>query len=83
MATINVSLPDPMTDWIEAQTRSGRFGSASDYLRALIRQDQDRSRAVNELQDLVTEGLESGVSDRTVGEIVGAARREASGFSRT
>ena len=60
MATMNVSLPDPMKDWVEAQTRGGRYSNASDYVRDLIRRDQDRQQAVADLQRLVTEGLESG-----------------------
>lgn len=60
MATMNVSLPDPMKDWVESQTKSGRYSNASDYVRDLIRRDQDRQTAVAELQRLVDEGLESG-----------------------
>lgn len=60
MATMNVSLPDTMKEWVEAQARGGRYSNASDYVRDLIRRDQDRQQAVTELQRLVTEGLESG-----------------------
>lgn len=60
MATMNVSLPDPMKDWVETQTRTGRYSNASDYVRDLIRRDQDRQNAITELQKLVDEGLESG-----------------------
>lgn len=41
MATMNVSLPDAMRDWVEQQTKSGRYANASDYVRDLIRHDQD------------------------------------------
>lgn len=60
MATMNVSLPDSMKDWVERQTRSGRYSNASDYVRDLIRRDQDRQNALTELQKLVDEGLASG-----------------------
>ncbi len=60
MATMNVSLPDPMKAWVERQTEDGRYSNASDYVRDLIRRDQDRQNAIDELQTLVTEGLESG-----------------------
>ena len=60
MATMNVSLPDPMKDWVEQQTRGGRYSNASDYVRDLIRRDQDRAAKIAHLQRLVTEGLESG-----------------------
>lgn len=74
MATMNVSLPDPMKEWVEAQTRTGRYSNASDYVRDLIRRDQERSDKLAELQRLITEGLESGVSDRSKEDILQAAR---------
>ena len=33
MATINVSLPDPMKDWMEDQVKTGQYSNASDYVR--------------------------------------------------
>ena len=58
MATMNVSLPASMKDWVEAQTETGRYANASDYVRDLIRQDQRRA-AEERLADLVREGLQS------------------------
>lgn len=63
MATMNVSLPDPMKHWVEAQARTGRYSNASDYVRDLIRRDQERAAQIVQLQSLITEGLESGVAD--------------------
>lgn len=62
MATMNVSLPDPMKAWVETQTKDGRYSNASDYVRDLIRRDQERQRAVHEIQQLVDDGLASGVA---------------------
>ncbi|MET4701127.1 antitoxin ParD1/3/4 [Constrictibacter sp. MBR-5] len=75
MATMNVSLPDPMKDWVEAQAATGRYSNASDYVRDLIRRDQERVAKLAELQQLIAEGLESGVSDRSITEVLEAARR--------
>lgn len=69
MATMNVSLPDPMKDWVEAQAGTGRYANASDYVRDLIRRDQDRLAKTAELQHLVDIGLASGISTRTPDEI--------------
>ena len=63
MATMNVSLPDAMKAWVERQTETGRYGNASDYVRDLIRRDQDRQSALAELQALVDEGLASGPAE--------------------
>lgn len=60
MATMNVSLPDPMKAWVERQAESGRYGNASDYIRDLIRRDQERREALATLQAAITEGMESG-----------------------
>ena len=62
MATMNVSLPAPMKDWVEDQANSGRYANASDYVRDLIRKDQARQEAIAVLQAKITEGLESGKS---------------------
>lgn len=45
MATMNVSLPDQMKEWIERRAASGRYSNSSDVLRDLIRQEQDREAA--------------------------------------
>ena len=77
MATMNVSLPDPMRDWVEAQARTGWYSSASDYVRDLIRRDQERAGKLAELQRLVTEGMESGVSDQSLDDLLKIARERA------
>jgi antitoxin ParD1/3/4 len=42
--TINVSLPSPLKEFVRAQIRSGAYGSASEYIRELIRDARDRAR---------------------------------------
>lgn len=61
MTTMNVSLPDSMKSGVEKQADSGRFANASDYMRHLIRRDQERAAEIANIQALVTEGLQSGV----------------------
>ena len=78
MTTMNVSLPGAMKDWVEAQTASGRYSNASDYVRDLIRRDQERADKIARMQVLVTEGLESGISTQTMDDIAAAARAEVS-----
>jgi antitoxin ParD1/3/4 len=40
MSTLNISLPEAMKAFVEAQVKAGLYGSASDYIRALVREDQ-------------------------------------------
>ncbi|WP_210186886.1 type II toxin-antitoxin system ParD family antitoxin [Methylobacterium sp. 275MFSha3.1] len=69
MASMNVSLPEAMKAWVEAQADTGRYANASDYVRDLIRRDQERLAKLGDLQRLIDEGLASGVSDRSEQDI--------------
>ena len=62
MATMNVSLPDQMKDWLEDHLKTAHFSNTSDYIRHLIRTDQERQQAIAELQAEVDKGLASGVA---------------------
>ena len=77
MKTMNVSLPNTMRDYIEEQVKTGGYGSVSEYIRDLIRQDQKR-KAKEHLETLLLEGLDSGtatlMSDRDWTEIRQAVR---------
>lgn len=75
MATMNVSLPDQMREWVDEQTRSGRYGNASDYVRDLIRHDQERSAKIAHMQKLVDEAIASGISPLKFSDMRAEARR--------
>lgn len=60
MATMNVSLPAQMKAWVERQAEGGLYGNASDYIRDLIRRDQERREAIAALQSAIAEGINSG-----------------------
>lgn len=64
MATMNVSLPDPMKMWVEARLKGGHFSNTSDYVRHLIRHDQEREAAIVALQKAIDKGMHSGESER-------------------
>ncbi len=66
MATMNVSLPDPMKEWVENQVGGGLYSNASDYVRDLIRQDQDAQNKHELLIKALQKGEESGISKRTL-----------------
>ena len=59
MTTMNITLPEPMRQFIEEQVNSGSYGTASEYMRALVREDQKR-KAQERLEALLLEGLDSG-----------------------
>ena len=59
MATMNISVPDPMKDWVQAQIADGKYASSSDYVRDLIRKDQQQRDKLAALQAAITLGMES------------------------
>ncbi|PYE86558.1 type II toxin-antitoxin system ParD family antitoxin [Phyllobacterium leguminum] len=77
MATMNISLPDPMKDWVEAQAETGRYANASDYVRDLIRQDQVRNEKIAAMQRQMDKSLQSGISTLTKDEIFAMAVKRA------
>jgi len=56
MATMNVSLPDALKEFVEAQVSERGYGTSSEFVRDLIRHEQARAR----LRTLVIEGMTSG-----------------------
>lgn len=81
MATMNISLPEAMKQWVEKQARSGRYSNTSDYVRDLIRRDQEQAVKIAHMQALVTEGLESGTGERTMEELRETAAENATSHS--
>ncbi len=76
MATMNVSLPNEMKTWVEFQAQnSGRYTNTSDYVRDLIRKDQDTNIKIQQMQAMVTEGLESGIGSKSMKELAQVARQ--------
>ncbi|WP_426032905.1 type II toxin-antitoxin system ParD family antitoxin [Caulobacter sp. DWP3-1-3b2] len=77
VATMNVSLPHAMKAWVEGQTDGGRYSNASDYVRDLIRRDQERADKIAALQRLIDHAEESGVSANSMSDILAVARVRA------
>jgi len=42
MSTMNISLPDALKSFVDEQVTQGGYGTSSEYVRELIRKDQDR-----------------------------------------
>lgn len=77
MATMNVSLPDLLKAAVDEQVASGRYASASDYVRDLIRRDAESRAKWAEFHRLIQEGLDSPVSDRSFDEVFDGALARA------
>ena len=75
MQSMNISLPDPLKQFVEGQISTGRYSSASEYVRELIRADE-KQKAADQLEALLLEGLNSAESELTPADW-SAIRKEA------
>jgi antitoxin ParD1/3/4 len=64
MQTMNISLPDPLKQFVDGQIAQGRYSSVSEYVRDLIRADE-RRKAEEQLEAKLLEGLNSTASELT------------------
>ncbi len=55
MTTMNISLPDTLKSYVDVQVNSRGYGTSSEYVRELIRRDQD----VQRLRALLLDGANS------------------------
>jgi antitoxin ParD1/3/4 len=57
--TMSFALPEALRSYVDQRVRSGQYGNTSEYLRELIRRDQEE-QAKKRLRELIEEGLSSG-----------------------
>ncbi len=70
MASMSVSLSDQMRGFIKSRVEGGDYHNESEYIRDLVRRDQERLKAEDELYADLQLALASGVSDKQIPDIV-------------
>jgi antitoxin ParD1/3/4 len=58
MSTMNISLPEALRNFVDSQVSRRDYASSSEYVRALIRRDQER----HQLRERLLEGQGSGAA---------------------
>ena len=71
-----ITLSDTQDAWIKRQIARGDFTNDSEYIRDLVRRDQDGQAKLAELRQAIAEGLESGVSERSLDDIWADGERQ-------
>lgn len=64
-----ITLTEQQDQWIKAQIAAGEYTNDSEYIRDLVRRDQEQNTKFKALKQAIQEGLDSGISDKTVGDI--------------
>ena len=78
MGTMNISLPDSLKDFVDEQVDQGGYGTSSEYVRELIRKDQDRLQ----LRGLLLAGARSAQTKPVDGAYFDTLRRKAKAAKR-
>jgi antitoxin ParD1/3/4 len=76
MASMNVSGPDPMREWVQQCIDTGQYASVNDYVRDLIRRDQAQADEQKVLIAALIEGEQSGISKRRIPDILTALKQQ-------
>jgi antitoxin ParD1/3/4 len=73
--TLNFALPEAMREYVDSRVKSGAYGNTSEYLRELIRRDQEEQARIY-FQSLIAEGLRSGEAQPLTPERKVALRKQ-------
>ncbi|MDA1313957.1 MAG: type II toxin-antitoxin system ParD family antitoxin [Acidobacteria bacterium] len=70
MAKLTISMPDAMGEYVASRVETGQYGNVSEYFRDLVRREQERKNAAEELSRMLAEAEASGISERKIPDIM-------------
>lgn len=84
MTTLNISLPDNMKTWINQRVTGGDYSNISNYIRSLIRRDQEQLQAQREqdarkwqlIQDIASKNLQQRLAEPPLDEFADMSEEE-------
>jgi len=76
MAQMNISIPERLKSWVESRVAEGSYSSSSDYLRDLVRRDQQYHEQLERLRVDIQAGYDSGISERSLSDIIEDVRKK-------
>ena len=74
--TMSFALPEELRSYIDERVRSGPYGNTSEYMRDLVRRDQEE-QAKKRLRELIEQGLESGAGRPLAPELTAELKKRA------
>ncbi len=72
MSTVRktITLTSNQSEWVKSRIASGDFTNDSEYIRDLIRRDQERQSEVEAIRNALIAGEKSGISDKSPQQII-------------
>ena len=78
MTDLSFAIPQSMLDWLQRRVAEGEYVDIGDYLRDLVRREQEEAKELAWLREQIAEGLASGIIDKepedVIEEIIAARR---------
>lgn len=78
---MSFALPEALRSYVDQRVKSGQYGNTSEYLRELIRRDQEE-QAKKRLRDLIADGLNSGAGRALTPKVAAQLKKRALGDLR-
>ena len=66
----SITFTEEQDNWMKFQVSKGDYTNDSEYIRDLVRKDQARNNKILELKKAIEDGLNSGVSDKKVSDLM-------------
>ena len=66
----SITLTETQDQWIKKQIEEGHFTNDSEYIRDLVRRDRAENEKLTRLRLAIDKGLDSGVSEKTIVDIM-------------
>ncbi|UZO81340.1 type II toxin-antitoxin system ParD family antitoxin [Aquimarina sp. ERC-38] len=66
----SITFTEKQDNWIKLRIQDGDFTNDSEYIRDLVRKDQEQNKKLFELKNAIDEGLQSGQSSLTIKDII-------------
>ena len=64
-----ITLTEKQDEWVKIQIENGDYTNDSEYFRDLVRRHQEQDAKLKTLKDAIQKGMDSGISEKTVGEL--------------
>lgn len=72
----SITITEKQNEWIKSRISFGDYGNDSEYLRDLIRRDKAENQKLIALQQAIQDGIDSGISNDTIEDIMEAVDME-------
>jgi antitoxin ParD1/3/4 len=70
-----ITFTEQQDQWIKAKIAGGQFANDSEYIRDLVRRDQEKNAEIEAIRAALIEGEQSGMSTRTPDDIRKAVQK--------